>query len=243
MLPAEIGHAAAYEAFRTWIHNSSIYEPLSGDISRQREGLIGLAVAEGKFIHSSQRRVTYVIAATRLLPYAGRHMDNYARRAASEAAAETASVLFLQVSYETIHCLSTSLLTSCRTERAWVVWVWVAWMKSSDLVLDLATVEAALMETLTPTTTPSRTLAVALDLATAAHTHDTAPNLLSSKQEVILLLWRVLSLVGGMPALCPLASQQVTAASPRHMDRMVRGAIWPCPSMGHLTLHLLEVWV
>lgn len=47
MLPEEIGHAAAYEAYRTWIHNSSIYEPLSGDIERQREGLIGLAVAEG----------------------------------------------------------------------------------------------------------------------------------------------------------------------------------------------------
>jgi hypothetical protein len=49
MLPAEIGHAAAYEAYRTWIHNSSIYEPLSGDTERQREGLVGLAVAEGRF--------------------------------------------------------------------------------------------------------------------------------------------------------------------------------------------------
>lgn len=47
MLPEDIGHAAAYEAYRTWIHNSSIYEPLSGDTARQREGLIGLAVAEG----------------------------------------------------------------------------------------------------------------------------------------------------------------------------------------------------
>lgn len=52
MLPSEIGHAAAYEAYRTWIHNSSIYEPLSGDIERQREGLVGLAVAEGKSIFS-----------------------------------------------------------------------------------------------------------------------------------------------------------------------------------------------
>ena len=50
MLPEDIGHAAAYEAYRTWIHNSSIYEPLSGDIARQREGLIGLAVAEGNFL-------------------------------------------------------------------------------------------------------------------------------------------------------------------------------------------------
>ncbi|KAF5385901.1 hypothetical protein D9615_002394 [Tricholomella constricta] len=80
MLPAEIGHAAAYEAYRTWIHNSSIYEPLSGDTHRQREGLIGLAVAE----------------ATRLLPYANRHLDNYARMAASEAAAATASIIFYQ---------------------------------------------------------------------------------------------------------------------------------------------------
>jgi hypothetical protein len=48
MLPEEIGHAAAYEAYRTWMHNSSIYEPLSGDAERQREGLIGLAIAEGE---------------------------------------------------------------------------------------------------------------------------------------------------------------------------------------------------
>jgi hypothetical protein len=48
MLPEEIGHAAAYEAYRTWIHNSSIYEPLGGDIERQRDGLIGLAIAEGE---------------------------------------------------------------------------------------------------------------------------------------------------------------------------------------------------
>ena len=50
MQPHEIGHAAAYEAYRTWIHNSSIYEPLSGDIERQREALTGLAVAEGPFL-------------------------------------------------------------------------------------------------------------------------------------------------------------------------------------------------
>lgn len=48
MQPTEIGHAAAYEAYRTWTQNSSMYEPLSGDVERQREGLIGLAVAEGK---------------------------------------------------------------------------------------------------------------------------------------------------------------------------------------------------
>ncbi|KAF8891708.1 hypothetical protein BD779DRAFT_1512588 [Infundibulicybe gibba] len=80
MLPVEIGHAAAYEAYRTWIHNSSIYEPLSGDTERQREGLIGLAVAE----------------ATRLLQYSTRPADHYARMGASEAAAYTASIIFRQ---------------------------------------------------------------------------------------------------------------------------------------------------
>ncbi|KAG6866620.1 hypothetical protein C0991_000730 [Blastosporella zonata] len=46
MLPSDIGHAAAYEAYRTWTHN---HQPLSGDYHRQREGLIGLAVGEGVF--------------------------------------------------------------------------------------------------------------------------------------------------------------------------------------------------
>ncbi|KAJ7039233.1 hypothetical protein C8F04DRAFT_1255373 [Mycena alexandri] len=77
MQPTEIGHAAAYEAYRTWTHNSSMYEPMS-DIERQREGLIGLAVAE----------------ASRLLQFANRPMDNYARTAASESAAATASIIF-----------------------------------------------------------------------------------------------------------------------------------------------------
>ncbi|KAJ7251786.1 hypothetical protein B0H12DRAFT_1118885 [Mycena haematopus] len=78
MQPEEIGHAAAYEAYRTWIHNSSMYEPLSGDIERQREGLIGLAVAE----------------ASRLLQFSNRSMDQYARTAAAESAAATASIIF-----------------------------------------------------------------------------------------------------------------------------------------------------
>ncbi|KAJ3518108.1 hypothetical protein NLJ89_g53 [Agrocybe chaxingu] len=77
----EIGHAAAYEAYRTWIHNSSMYEPLSGDIERQREALTGLAVAE----------------ATRLIQFSGRALDQYARLAATEAAAHTASYIFYQV--------------------------------------------------------------------------------------------------------------------------------------------------
>ncbi|KAG6820511.1 hypothetical protein H0H93_015984 [Arthromyces matolae] len=80
MLPAEIGHAAAYEAFRTWMNNSSMYQPLSGDVHRQREGLIGLAVGE----------------AARLLSFTGRQSDNYVRFTASESAAATASNIFYE---------------------------------------------------------------------------------------------------------------------------------------------------
>ncbi|KAJ8494549.1 hypothetical protein ONZ45_g13207 [Pleurotus djamor] len=81
--PSEIGHAAAYEAYRTWIHNTSIYEPLSGDLERQREGLIGLAVAEAA-------RLAQQPVITR------RPMDSYARMEVSDAAAATASVIFYE---------------------------------------------------------------------------------------------------------------------------------------------------
>ena len=47
VLPTDIGAAAAYEAYRTWKHNSFLYEPLSADRVQQREGLIGMAIAEG----------------------------------------------------------------------------------------------------------------------------------------------------------------------------------------------------
>ncbi|RDX41482.1 hypothetical protein OH76DRAFT_213875 [Lentinus brumalis] len=77
VLPADIGAAAAYEVYRTWKHNSSIYAPLSADRMMQREGLIGMAIAE----------------ATRLWQYSGRSMDAYGQRAACEAAAATAAVL------------------------------------------------------------------------------------------------------------------------------------------------------
>lgn len=80
MSPVEIGHAAAYEAYRTWMENRSMYEPLGPDIERQREGLIGLAVAE----------------ASRLLSFGGRIMDSFARSTASDAAAHTASLMFYQ---------------------------------------------------------------------------------------------------------------------------------------------------
>jgi len=78
MLPEEIGHAAAYEAYRTWMHNSYMYEPLGGDRERQREGLIGLAAAE----------------VVRLMQTIGRDLDLYACTSAVNASASTASHLF-----------------------------------------------------------------------------------------------------------------------------------------------------
>lgn len=45
--PSEIGHAAAYEAYRGWIHNSSMYASFGDDDYRQREALAGLAIGEG----------------------------------------------------------------------------------------------------------------------------------------------------------------------------------------------------
>ncbi|EIW82679.1 hypothetical protein CONPUDRAFT_163773 [Coniophora puteana RWD-64-598 SS2] len=79
--PQELGHAAAYEAYRLWIHNSSLYEPLGADPHRQKEALVGLAVAEAMrlYNHSSQR------------------MDSHGRYPAIEAAAATASMLFQDV--------------------------------------------------------------------------------------------------------------------------------------------------
>ncbi|KAI0780292.1 hypothetical protein C8Q74DRAFT_755697 [Fomes fomentarius] len=77
LLPADVGAAAAYEVYRTWKHNSSLYSPLSADRMMQREGLIGMAIAE----------------ATRLWQYAGRSMDTYGQRAACESAAATAAIL------------------------------------------------------------------------------------------------------------------------------------------------------
>lgn len=47
LAPEELGHAAAYEAYRTWIYNRSMHEPFGLDPERQREALTGLAVAEG----------------------------------------------------------------------------------------------------------------------------------------------------------------------------------------------------
>ncbi|KAJ8453717.1 hypothetical protein ONZ51_g13441 [Trametes cubensis] len=77
LLPTDIGAAAAYEAYRTWKYNPSLYEPLGMDSVRLREGLVGMAIAE----------------TTRLWQYSGRPMDTYGLRAASEAAASVANVL------------------------------------------------------------------------------------------------------------------------------------------------------
>lgn len=100
MTPYDMGHAAAYEAFRTWIHNSSIYEPLSADRGRQREALIGLAIAEGVSAHHiSTNSASNLSVVSRLWHYNRRIPDKYSRREACEAAAATASVLFSVVSF------------------------------------------------------------------------------------------------------------------------------------------------
>ncbi|KAF8904397.1 hypothetical protein CPB84DRAFT_665219 [Gymnopilus junonius] len=102
LAPEELGHAAAYEAYRNWIHNTSLYEPLSGDIERQREALTGLAVAEGMldlFIllyKLASDSILMRFTATRLLQFSSRPMDQIARLAATEAAAHTASYIFYQ---------------------------------------------------------------------------------------------------------------------------------------------------
>ncbi|KAL1937931.1 hypothetical protein VTO73DRAFT_12681 [Trametes versicolor] len=87
LLPVDIGAAAAYEAYRTWKHNSFMYEPLGSDPLRMREGLIGMAIAE----------------TTRLWQYAGRPMDTFGLRAASEAAASVATVLSERVRLTSLH--------------------------------------------------------------------------------------------------------------------------------------------
>ncbi|KAG5352213.1 hypothetical protein C0989_003219 [Termitomyces sp. Mn162] len=92
MSPAEVGHAAAYEAYRSWTTNPSMYE--YGDIYRQRERLIGLAVGE----------------AARLLAYVGQQTYKDARLTASETAAATASTIF----YERVRSISAAeLLYGC----------------------------------------------------------------------------------------------------------------------------------
>ena len=48
MLPAEIGAAAAYEAYRMWKHHRGVlFDPLGGVLERERDALVGLAIGEG----------------------------------------------------------------------------------------------------------------------------------------------------------------------------------------------------
>jgi hypothetical protein len=54
MSPIEIGAAAGYETCRKWAHNHTVFDPIYGDDSeRQRDALIGIAIAEGARIFSS----------------------------------------------------------------------------------------------------------------------------------------------------------------------------------------------
>ncbi|KAI0041571.1 hypothetical protein FA95DRAFT_1610911 [Auriscalpium vulgare] len=77
--PAELGYAAAYEAFRATIHHEGIYDPLDGDDAREADALIALAIGE----------------ATHLAREAPRG-DPYARQTTAEAAAATAALIASQ---------------------------------------------------------------------------------------------------------------------------------------------------
>lgn len=49
LLPREIGAAAGWETIRLWQTHNSIYRsPLSGEREREREAIVGLAIAEGE---------------------------------------------------------------------------------------------------------------------------------------------------------------------------------------------------
>ncbi|EPQ54277.1 hypothetical protein GLOTRDRAFT_130649 [Gloeophyllum trabeum ATCC 11539] len=78
--PSEIGHAAAYKVFRIWRHHGSICAPLGGDIERQWECLMALAIEE----------------ATCLCQYSGCMVDRIGCQVAADAAASTASLIFSQ---------------------------------------------------------------------------------------------------------------------------------------------------
>ncbi|KZS98377.1 hypothetical protein SISNIDRAFT_462344 [Sistotremastrum niveocremeum HHB9708] len=82
LLPQEIGAAAGFETIRLWQTHQGVYrQPLSDDREREREALIGLAIAE----------------ASRLWQYVNRPLDKYGRREASEVAAATASRIFMKL--------------------------------------------------------------------------------------------------------------------------------------------------
>ncbi|KZO92592.1 hypothetical protein CALVIDRAFT_540859 [Calocera viscosa TUFC12733] len=73
VLPSDLGGAAAFEALRFFEHQH-FYNQSSYDIDREREAVMGLAIAE----------------ATKLWSYTGRPADRYGRLEACEIAAATA---------------------------------------------------------------------------------------------------------------------------------------------------------
>ncbi|TCD65085.1 hypothetical protein EIP91_003094 [Steccherinum ochraceum] len=88
VMPDEIGSAAAYEAYRTWKHHGgSIFSPLGGHAEREREALVGLALAE----------------TSHLWHYARRSSDSRGLRDALEVAALTASQLYEKRTSKTVH--------------------------------------------------------------------------------------------------------------------------------------------
>jgi hypothetical protein len=95
MSATQLGAAAAYEAYRTWVHNDNLYDSIDGRDELQREALCGLAVAEGKLSLSITvfRRLILLIA-TRLWHSVQNRMDRVGLQTACEVAAATASLTF-----------------------------------------------------------------------------------------------------------------------------------------------------
>lgn len=91
MSPAEIGAGAGYEAYRNFMHlNSEFFAP---EDYRQREAIVGLAVAEGSFVLAQLSLILKRTTATRLWQSTGRQMDRVGLQAACEAAGGTASII------------------------------------------------------------------------------------------------------------------------------------------------------
>jgi hypothetical protein len=99
LTPQEIGYASAYEAYRVWIHNNSLYEPLGAEIERQREAFTGLAIAEGTNFHEYFISHAHNICHSAIRMYMiSRPADANGCMPTCEAAAATASYIFDEVS-------------------------------------------------------------------------------------------------------------------------------------------------
>lgn len=101
MLPTEIGYAAAYEAYRIYIHhNARLYESLYSRPERQREALVATAVAEGSSIPNRGNNLRTFrshdvnLSVQRLWQDTGRAYDEFGLRTAAEAAAASAALIF-----------------------------------------------------------------------------------------------------------------------------------------------------